>query len=112
VQVLDQPADQRLDEHLQLPEPAGQCGARERHAEPCELAFLAVQRLVIEEFADRHMGKQSRRRHTLVDRLGGKRRGVHRFAVPAAVFRADMATHEEARRDQIELLADLLADLL
>ncbi len=57
-------------------------------------------------------GKQSRRRHALVDRLRGKRRGVYRFAVPTAGLGTDVAAHEEARRDEVELLADLLADLL
>src|SRR5690606_15448183 len=91
---------------------AGECGARERHAEPCELALLAVQGLVIEEFVDRHVGEQSRRRDALVDGLRRKGCRVHRLAVPAAVLGTDMAANEEARRDEVELLADLLADSL
>src|SRR5690606_38138099 len=63
-------------------------------------------------FVDRHMGEQSRRRDTLVDRLRGKGCGVHRLAVPAAVLGTDVTANEEARRDEIELLADLLADSL
>jgi hypothetical protein len=61
--------------------------------------------------ADSHPGQQPGGGQAAVDDRGGNRGGGDGLAGPAGVLRTDVAVHEEFGRVDVELFADVLADL-
>ena len=75
--------------------------------------FEPVERQVIGVFAGQDVGQQPRTRQTLLDRLDRQRTDHHvALALRAGVLDACVLEHAEARRNVLELLADLFTDPL
>src|SRR5262249_27058525 len=74
--------------------------------------FEPVERQVVGVLAGRDVGEKTGARETLVEGLLRRRSGDEELpAVGAAVLLAHVLTHDEVRRDVLELLGDLFADL-
>ena len=106
-----QAIDQGLQRNANAPDPFGQRGARKWYLLPSRDLLQAVEGQMIEEFADHHPGEQPDRRHATIDDRRRNRRGRDRLAGTAGVLRADMAMDEEPGGLDIQLFADVLADL-
>ena len=65
---------------------------------------------MIQIFADDEPDQQADGRHAAVDHGGGNLGGGHALTGPAGVLRADVAMHDELRRDDVELFTHILAD--
>jgi hypothetical protein len=110
-QQFGEPVGQRLQRHADAADPLGQGRARQWHARARGDLLDPVQRQMVEVLAGGDPRQQAGGGHAAVDDGRRDRRGRHRLARTARVLRADVAMHEEARRLDIELLADVLADL-
>src|ERR1700730_4045296 len=106
-----------LVEPLQPPScplhPARQGRAVEMDAVTSQDLHLPVQRREPGELRDHHMGHQSGRGHAVLDQPRQRLRLYHcAFTTPAGIFGADHAEHPQDRRNDVEQLADVLADLV
>src|ERR1700730_16237131 len=106
-----------LVEPLQPPSrslyPARQGRAIEMDAVTSQDLHLPVQRGEPGELRDHHMGHQRSRRHAVLDQPRQRLRLYHcAFTAPAGIFGADHAEHPQDRRNDVEQLADVLADLV
>jgi hypothetical protein len=93
--------------------PAGECRAVEMDALTGQDLRLPVQRQIPAELRDHHVGHECRRRHAAHDQPRQHLRMDHAIgAAAAAVFGTDRPQHAQDRRDHIQHLADVLADLV
>jgi hypothetical protein len=106
-----------LGEPLQPPRrplhPAGERRAIEMHAMTGQDLHLTVQRREPGELRDHHMGHQRSRGHAVLDQPR-QRLGLYHcaFTAPAGIFGTYHAQHPQDRRNDVEYLADVLADLV
>ena len=108
---LGQPVRQRCQGDPQPPDPVRQGGQGQRDVLPGGDLRQAVQRQVVEEFANQHPHQQAGGGHAAVDDGGRGRRGDDGFAGAAGVLRVDVAVDGELGGLDIQLLGDILADL-
>jgi hypothetical protein len=74
---------------------------------------LPVQRQIPGELRDHHVGHERCRRHAALDQARQHFRLHHTIgAVAAGIFGTDRAQHPQDRRDHVQHLADVLADLV
>ena len=106
-----QPIDHGLQAHAQLTDPLRQRRAGNRHTVAFTDLFDAIQGQMIEIFLDQDPGMKPWGSQSAVDDRGRHRRGGDGFAAAAGILRADVANHKEAGRFNVELFADVLADL-
>ena len=102
------PADgvgQRLQQRRRLADPVRQGRSVEINAVAVIDLALPVERQMIGELADEHMGEQARPGTAPLDRAGRQRRLDEAFAPGAGQPRPDYAVHDEAAGDVFELLA-------
>ena len=110
-QFIAQQVEERDHECAGAHHPRGQRGAREVHADALELLVLAIQWQGIGVLRGGHVGEQSGAGEALGQGLRGHRGGAQMaLAVRAAVLAAHMAQHPHLGRDDVELLADHLAE--
>jgi len=102
---------QRLQRHAHGADPLGQGRARQREAGAGKDRFLPVQRKMIGVLLDHDLGQQARRGDAAVEDGRCDGLGDDRLAVAAGVLGVHVAVHEEAHRLDVQLLADVLADL-
>jgi hypothetical protein len=74
--------------------------------------FLPVVRQVVGEAADQRVGDQAAGRDAAIDHLGFGRLLHQLLAAPAGPLAVDVAVHEELCRNDVQLLADVLAHAL
>ena len=103
--------DQRLQRQADHADPFGQRRARQCDAVAREDRFLPVQRQVVGVLLDRDLGQQARGGEAAVEDRRGDGFGDDRLAGAAGVLRMHLAAHEEGHRLDVELLADVFADL-
>src|SRR5207245_10110120 len=89
---------------------ARQRRARGVHARAGVDALLPVVRDVVHEPADQHVRRKPRGGDTVVNDLGGCRLLQQELAALARPLAPDLALHEELRRNDVQPLADVLAD--
>ena len=110
-QVPGQPVGEGLEGHAEPSDPVGQGGQGQRDALAGGDLRQAIQRQVVREFGNGHPDQKVHRGQATVDD-GGRHRGRHdRRAVLAGILGADVPVHGEFGRLDVELLADVLADL-
>jgi len=74
---------------------------------------LPVQRQIPGELRDHHVGHERCRRHAALDQARQHFRLHHTIgAIAAGIFGTDRAQHPQDRRDHVQHLADVLADLV
>jgi hypothetical protein len=74
---------------------------------------LPVQRQIPGELRDHHVGHERCRRHAALDQARQHFRLHHTIgAIAAGIFGTDRAQHPQDRRDHVQHLADVLADLM
>ena len=110
-QARAQHIHQRLQGHADGADPFGQSGARQRDAGAGKDRFLPMERKMIGVLLDRDLGQQARRDDAPVENGGCHRLGDDRLAAAAGVLGVDITAHEEGHRLDVQLLADVLADL-
>ena len=104
--------DDRLQQFGRNRHPVAHRLTRQLHAVTAENSFLAIERKMIRIFADNHLGQQPWSGQPLLDRLGEPLGNDHiGLARLTGVFGPHILDHDQAGRNVIELLADLLADL-
>ena len=101
---------QRIEQRSNAAHHTGECRALELDALARVNLALPVQRQVIRELADHHMGKQARSCQAACNRTARCRSLSDRLALRARVLRAHMADHLEARRNDLEHLRHVLAE--
>ena len=106
-----QPVGQGLQGETDATYPFAHRAARQEDLLPGGDLFQSVQRQVIQIFAGRDPSQQAGRGQRAVNHRRGDRCRRDGFALAAGILRADMADHEEARWFDIQLLADIFADL-
>ena len=93
--------------------PAGKRRAVEMDALAGQNLHLPVQRQIPGELRDHHVGHERRRRHAALDQARQHLRLHHAIGAAAAgIFGTDRAQHPQDRRDHVQHLADVLADLV
>ncbi len=102
---------QGLQRHAQLTDPLRQRRAGDRHALARADLLDPIQRQMIQVFLDQDPRMQAGSGQSTIDERGGDRGRADGFAVTAGILRANMAMNEEAGRLDIQLLADVFADL-
>ena len=102
---------QRLQRHPDAAHPFGHRGAGQHDLIPRRNSLQPVQRQVVQVFADQDPDIQTHRRHPAIDHGGRDRCRRHRLAGPAGVLRTDVAMHEEAGGFDVQLFADVFANL-
>ncbi len=114
--VGQHPFAQRVDERLQLhaagADPLRQRRSRDRQASAAEDRFLAVERQVVHELGDQHLGQQARSGDALVDNVRRHRRLHQRLALGADPLATYVAFHREHAGHVVELLGHVFADAL
>jgi hypothetical protein len=101
--------------HLHRPVTHG--GPTQIRPKSAELFLLPVKRQRVTELGGENMGQKAGGGDALVNDLSRRRsdldrstHGLHPFALPAGVFGPDVAYNLDHRRDDVELLRDILAD--
>ncbi len=93
--------------------PAGERRAVELDALAGQDLHLPVQRQIPGELRDHHVGHEGRRRHAALNEARQHLRLHHAVgAAAAAVLGTDCPQHAQNRRDHVQHLADVLADLV
>ena len=108
---LGQPVRQGFQRDTQAAHPVRQRGQRQRDVLAGGDLHQAVQRQVVEEFADEHPNQQADGRHAAVDDGRRGRGGDDGLARAAGVLRVDVAVDGEFGGFHVQLLGDILADL-
>src|SRR5262249_35032047 len=103
---------QGLQPPARATDPVRQGRAVNLDAVPGENLALTVERGVVAIFAHQHMSQQAGGRQTFSDRPLGCRSLVDRAAATAAVLRPTNAQYPQSCRDEVEHLADRLADCM
>ena len=94
-------------------DPTGECRAVKMDALAGQDLNLPVQRQIPGELRDHHVAHEGRRRHAAFNQARQHFRLDHAIsAAAAAVFGTDRAQHAQERRDHVQHLADVLADLV
>ena len=101
---------QRLQPPASPADPVRQGRAVDLNAMTREDLSLAIERRVVAIFAHQHMRQEAGTRHSLSDRSFGRRCLVDRTAATAAIFGTANAQHAKPCWDEVEHLADGLAD--
>jgi hypothetical protein len=108
-------AGQRLEQRIDQPEtpayPFGHRRTLELYAFASVDLRLAIQRQVIGILRNQDVGEQSRAGETALDRARGRRELHNAFTFRARQLRAYVLDHPEARRNVIQNLRDVLANL-
>jgi len=107
--VLRDAAHEGIQQHCGLPDPVGECRAREFDAFTLIDLTLPIQRLVIAVFGDQHVRENRRAHHTALDRPVRRRSLQQCLATRAGELRAHVADDFVASRDAFEDLRDILA---
>ncbi len=108
--VGGQPLAQRLQQPSHPSDPVGERRAVKFDAGSGVDQGLPIQRQMIAELGDQHLGQQPWSRPAALDRQRRHRRLVNALAGPAGEARPDVADHLELRRHVVENFRDVLAD--
>ena len=102
---------QRREQLACSTDPARQRGALDRHSLAGIDLRLAIERKMIAELRDQHVGQQSGSGKTAFDRTRWRGRFHHAVAAVAGELRPHMANNLEAVGDVLQLLGDIFAEL-
>lgn len=95
---------------MERPHQSAKRAARNVDAHAREDLVLAVQRQMVVELRDQHVGKETATGHAAGNRAAGSRRLDHLLAAAAGLLRARDFDHLELGRDHLEDLAHVFAD--